>query len=103
MEAKLQGKKVAIVVANRYEDIELLYPVLRLSEEGAEILLAAVGEEVKGMLGHPVPIPVMAEAKRYRMVSIDDLSADGTACLMFPGRLQPGLATAARAHARTHA
>ena len=50
MTGKLSGKTVAMVVANRYEDIELLFPILRLSEEGAEVLVAAVGEDVKGML-----------------------------------------------------
>jgi protease I len=51
MAGKLSGKKVAMIVANRYEDIELLFPILRLSEEGAEILVAAIGDEVKGMFG----------------------------------------------------
>lgn len=37
MAGKLSGKKVAMIVANRYEDIELLFPILRLSEEGAEL------------------------------------------------------------------
>jgi putative intracellular protease/amidase len=39
MAGKLSGKKVAIIVAHEFEDVELLYPVLRLSEEGAEIVV----------------------------------------------------------------
>ena len=31
---KLEGKTVAIIAANEFEDVELLYPLLRLSEEG---------------------------------------------------------------------
>ena len=42
MTAQLTGKRIAIIVAQEYEDIELLYPILRLSEEGAEIVVAAV-------------------------------------------------------------
>jgi protease I len=89
MAGKLSGKRVAIVVANRYEDVELLYPILRLSEEGAEILVAPVGAQVSGMFGHPVPIPVMADGKRYRTVSIDELQAGEIDCLLFPGGFSP--------------
>ena len=89
MTGKLSGKTVAMVVANRYEDIELLFPILRLSEEGAEVLVAAVGEDVKGMFGHPVPIPVMADGNRYRTVSIEDLKAEEIDCLYFPGGYGP--------------
>jgi protease I len=89
MAGKLSGKKVAMIVANRYEDIELLFPILRLAEEGAEVLVAAVGEDVKGMFGHPVPIPVMAEGNRYTMISIEELKAEDVDCLYFPGGYSP--------------
>ena len=42
MTGKLTAKKIAILVANEFEDIELIYPILRLSEEGAEILVVPV-------------------------------------------------------------
>ena len=38
---KLKGKTICIPVAHEFEDIELLYPLLRLSEEGAHIVIAA--------------------------------------------------------------
>jgi protease I len=91
MAGKLSGKKVAMIVANRYEDVELLFPILRLSEEGAEVLVAAVGDEVKGMFGHPVPIPVMAEGNRYTMVSVEALKAEEIDCLFFPGGYAPDI------------
>jgi protease I len=87
-----------MVVANRYEDIELLYPILRLSEEGAEVLVAPVGQPVAGMFGHPVPIPVMEEGKRYRTVAFDNLKADEIDCLCFPGGYSPDIL---RLHAGT--
>ena len=37
MSKNCKGKKIAIVVAHEFEDVELLYPIIRLSEEGAEI------------------------------------------------------------------
>ena len=75
MTGQLTGKKVVIIVAHEFEDIELLYPVLRLSEEGAEIVVVPVheglhprpyveGKPVTGRFGHPVPIPVMEEGNR---------------------------------------
>jgi protease I len=89
MAGKLSGKKVAMIVANRYEDIELLFPILRLSEEGAKVLVAAVGEDVKGMFGHPVPIPVMTDGNRYTTVPIEELRAEDIDCLLFPGGYSP--------------
>lgn len=90
MSQKLTGKTVAMVVANRYEDIELLYPILRLAEEGAKVLVAAVGnDEVKGMFGHPFPIPVMPDGNRYTSVDIKKLKADDIDCLYFPGGFSP--------------
>jgi len=89
MAGKLFGKKVAMIVANRYEDVELLFPILRLSEEGVEVLVAPVGEPVKGMFGHPVPIPVMEDGNRYTTVSIEELKAEDIDCLFFPGGFSP--------------
>ncbi len=79
-----------MLVANRYEDIELLYPILRLAEEGAKVLVATVGsDEVKGMFGHPFPIPVMSDGNRYTSVDIKKLKADDIDCLYFPGGFSP--------------
>ena len=44
MSTNCKGKKIAIVVAHEFEDIELLYPIIRLSEEGAEIYVVPVQE-----------------------------------------------------------
>jgi protease I len=109
MAGKLTGKRVAIIVAHEFEDVELLYPILRLSEEGADVLVVAVpeglhprpyleGKPVTGRFGHPVPIPVMAEGNRYRLSSIESLSASEVDCLLFPGGYSPD---ALRLHART--
>ena len=109
MIGKLTGKNVAIIVAHEFEDVELLYPVLRLSEEGAKVVVVPVreglhprpyveGKPVTGRFGHPVPIPVMAEGNRYRVSSIKEVSAVETDCLLFPGGYSPD---ALRLHAAT--
>jgi protease I len=100
MGGKLCGKKVAIIVAHEFEDVELLFPLLRLSEEGAEIVVVPVreglhprphieGKPVTGRFGHTVPIPVMAEGNRYSVSSIEELSADDVDCILFPGGYSP--------------
>jgi len=100
MGGKLSGKKVAIIVAHEFEDVELLFPLLRLSEEGAEIVVAPVreglhprpyveGKPVTGRFGHTVPIPVMAEGNRYSVSSVEELSADDVDCILFPGGYSP--------------
>jgi protease I len=100
MAKKLSGKTVAIIVAHEFEDVELLFPLLRLSEEGAEILVAPVheglhprpyveGKLVTGRFGHTVPIPVMAEGNRYSLTTVEELSADAVDCLLFPGGYSP--------------
>jgi len=51
---KLSGKKVAVLVADMYQELEFWYPYLRLREEGAEVV--AVGpekREYKSKLGYP--------------------------------------------------
>jgi protease I len=109
MAGQLAGKKVAIIVAHEFEDIELLYPVLRLNEEGAEVVVVPVheglhprphieGKLVTGRFGHPVPIPVMAEGNRYSISSIEEVSAAEIDCLLFPGGYSPD---ALRLHAGT--
>jgi protease I len=109
MTGKLTGKKVVIIVAHEFEDVELLYPVLRLSEEGAEIVVVPVceglhprphveGKPVTGRFGHPVPIPVMAEGNRYSVSSVEELSAAEIDCLLFPGGYSPDVL---RLHAET--
>jgi len=100
MSGKLADKRVVIIVANEFEDIELLYPLLRLSEEGAEIIVVPVqmgihprpyldNKPVTGRFGHPVPIPVMPEGRRYRIGKIEALDADQIDCVLLPGGFSP--------------
>ena len=100
MKGKLTGKQVVIIVAQEFEDVELLYPILRLSEEGAEIVVVAIneglhprpsfdGKPVTGRFGHPVPIPVMAEGNLYKINNLEELSTDEIDCLLFPGGYSP--------------
>ena len=99
---KIKGKKICIVVAQEFEDVELLYPVRQLSYEGADISIVPVldgfhtrpmlfDKPVTGRFGHTVPIPVMAEGNRYSVVDIDSVSLNEIDCLLFPGGYSPDL------------
>jgi protease I len=43
---QLQGRRVIALVEADYEDLEHWYPVLRLREEGVEVVVAGLGEPV---------------------------------------------------------
>lgn len=100
MSGNCKGKKVAIVVAQEFEDIELLYPIIRLGEEGAEISVVPVMEglhtrpafenkQVTGRFGHTVPIPVMEVGNLYSVNELNSLSPESFDCLLFPGGYSP--------------
>lgn len=98
--AKLEGKKVAILVAHEFEDIEVLYPLLRLSEEGAGIILATLHtgfhprpafpeKPVTGRFGTVIPPIVLREGKRFTHLTIDRLNVDEIDCVIIPGGFAP--------------
>ena len=99
----LEGKTVAILASNEFEDIELEFPLLRLSEEGADILLvpyqaghhprpsleAAGTKPVTGRYGTPIPPDVMAAGNRYEVVAFEDLTIEEFDALLLPGGFSP--------------
>lgn len=99
---KLTGKRVCLVVAHEFEDVELLYPLLRLSEEGASVIVATLPKDrhfhtrpffqdkpITGRFGSTVPIVVLKEGKRYIHRQVDELQASDFDALVFPGGFSP--------------
>jgi len=77
----LSGTRVLVLAADLFEDSELLYPVLRLKEEQADVTVASPdGSDVHGKKGHG-PFPVDT--------SVDGLSADDFAGVVIPGGFAP--------------
>ena len=78
---KLQGKKVIQLVSGDFEDLELWYPVLRLREEGAEVVIVGEkkGETYIGKYG----VPVVSD------LSFDEVDIDEYDAILVPGGWAP--------------
>jgi protease I len=77
----LTDTRVLVLSADLFEDSELLYPLLRLQEEEADVTLATPdGQAITGKKGHG-PLPADA--------SIDDVAADDFAAVVIPGGFAP--------------
>jgi protease I len=64
---ELKGRKIAILVADHYEDTEFWYPYYRLKEAGAEVTAIGPGfgpEEVHSKYGYPARIEMRAREAR---------------------------------------
>jgi protease I len=68
---ELQGKRVVILVAEQYEDLEVWYPALRLREAGAEVAIVGTGAE-SYTSKHGLPIQADSTAEQ---VQPDDCDA----------------------------
>lgn len=57
MENRLNHDKILVLAEKMYEDLELWYPVLRLREEGARVVIAGTGDPTyHGKHGYPVMV-----------------------------------------------
>ena len=74
---KLAGKKIALLVEENYQDMEAWFPIFRLREEGAEVIIVGTGSSTtyKGKYGYPITV---------------DFSADQVHAEQFDGVVIPG-------------
>ncbi len=78
----LQGKRVAILVEDLYQDLEVWYPYLRLQEAGAEVLIVGTNKkEFKSKHGYPI----------NANVTIEKVSAKQFDAVVIPGGYAPDL------------
>jgi protease I len=77
----LQGKKIAVLVADLYQEMEVWYPLLRFREDGAETV--AVGAEAGKSYASKKGYPVVAEK------SLDQVRAADFDALIVPGGWAP--------------
>lgn len=77
----LEGKKVAVLVADLYQEMEVWYPLLRFREDGVETV--AVGAEAGKSYSSKKGYPVVADK------SLDEVSAADFDALIIPGGWAP--------------
>jgi protease I len=79
----LQGKRVAVLAENLYQELELWYPLLRLREAGAETFVVGTGsaDTYTSKAGYPVQVDVVA----------DDVQAADVDAVVIPGGYAPDL------------
>ena len=78
----LQGRRVAILVEDLYQDLEVWYPYYRLKEAGADVVFVGTGKpEYTGKYGYPVRPDTAA----------DQVSAQEFDGLIVPGGFAPDL------------
>jgi len=77
----LEGRRIAILAEDHYEDMELWYPLLRMRAAGAEVAVIGMpGVEVYHSK-HDYPVQIDA--------SIEDVSADDFDAVIVPGGYAP--------------
>ena len=97
---KVEGKRVVFLVGQEFEDIELWYSLLRLSEEGAKAVIVAVdtglhprpavkGKYVTGRFGTTVPPLVHEEGRRYTLANLEEIDSDKVDAIVIPGGFSP--------------
>jgi protease I len=100
---RLSGKRIVIVTGHEFEDIEVLVPVMRFSEEGASIVVATLpnggahfstrpyspSQPVTGRFGTTIPFVVLEEGLRWSHKHIADLSVDDYDAVVVPGGFAP--------------
>jgi protease I len=74
---ELNGKHVVIVAQDRYEDMELWYPKLRLREAGAEVTVVGAGNEVF-YSEHGYPVKTDARLDQVHLVDYDAVIIPGS-------------------------
>ncbi|MGH8939386.1 MAG: type 1 glutamine amidotransferase domain-containing protein [Actinomycetes bacterium] len=77
----LAERKVLVLAADLFEDMELLYPVFRLREEGVEVTIAGIDDNpVHGKKGYgPLDVDTI----------VDAVAADAFDALVIPGGFAP--------------
>ncbi|MDQ4102787.1 MAG: type 1 glutamine amidotransferase [Actinomycetota bacterium] len=77
----LSDKRVLVLAADLFEDVELLYPVYRLREEEVSVAVAGLDDKpVTGKKGHG---PVQVQ------VTIDEVAEEDYDALVIPGGFAP--------------
>jgi protease I len=73
----LEGKRVAVLAEDYYQELELWYPVLRLREAGAEVVIVGTGSSDSYTSKHGYPVTVDASIEEAQPSEFDALVIPG--------------------------
>src|SRR5215813_1617907 len=74
---KLEGKRIAILAENMYQEMELWVPYYRLREEGADVKIIGAGNTKSYTSKHGYPVNVDAQAENVKAVEFDAVIVPG--------------------------
>ena len=74
---KLQGKRIAILAENMYQEMELWVPYYRFKEEGAEVKVVGAGGAKSYASKHGYPVNVDVQADQVSAVEFDAVIVPG--------------------------
>jgi protease I len=74
---RLDGKRVAILAENLYQEMELWVPYYRLREEGAEVKVVGTGGATSYLSKHGYPVNVDCQAEQVKAVEFDAVVVPG--------------------------
>jgi protease I len=76
---ELEGKRIAILAEDNYQELELWYPLLRMREAGAEVTVVGMPgvQEYHSKLGYPVKVDATADAVAVSAAEFDAVIIPG--------------------------
>jgi protease I len=74
---KLEGKRIAILAENMYQEMELWVPYYRFREEGADVKVIGAGGAKSYASKHGYPVNVDAQAEQVKAVEFDAVIVPG--------------------------
>src|SRR5512146_1445909 len=74
---KLEGKRIAILAENMYQEMELWVPYYRLREEGADVKVVGAGGAKSYTSKHGYPVSVDVQADQVKAVEFDAVVVPG--------------------------
>jgi len=74
---KLEGKRIAILAENMYQEMELWVPYYRFKEEGADVKVVGAGGAKSYTSKHGYPVTVDIQADQAKAVEFDAIVVPG--------------------------
>ncbi|TLX98908.1 MAG: type 1 glutamine amidotransferase [Thaumarchaeota archaeon] len=76
----LSGKRVAVLAENLFEDLELWYPVIRMREAGATVVVVGSGSSEVYRGKHGLEVKVDTSAEKVEATAFDAVIVPGGYC-----------------------